>query len=264
MQRGFPLCAVYTSNEIMKFLKIAKRVVICVLIGALIITIYKMYSLHKIRINDENIYASLQSEGSSVIKKENQYYHYEYDFEALAQENSDVRGWIKIPSTQIDFPVCQGDNNDYYLNHSFNNVYSSYGCPFLDFRSNCEDTNRVIHGHNMGRGKTTMFSTLVYYENQEFFDEHKLIHFAEPNRDTQVYEIFGVFNFDVNKLSQFDYMQRNFNDFEFTSWIEYIKSHSIYDIGITPKLTDKILTLSTCNREFGANNRLLVFAVKIE
>ena len=44
---------------------------------------------------------------------------YEKYAEVYAQ-NSDLVGWISIPSTRIDYPVMQTkDSTDFYLNHTF-------------------------------------------------------------------------------------------------------------------------------------------------
>ena len=52
------------------------------------------------------------------------------DFSALQEVNDDVLGWILIPWTKISYPVVQGSNNSYYLNHTWRNTSSSVGGYF--------------------------------------------------------------------------------------------------------------------------------------
>lgn len=61
-------------------------------------------------------------------------------FEKYAEvyaQNSDLVGWISIPSTRIDYPVMQTkDSPDFYLKHAFDKSYSSYGVPYI--QENCD------------------------------------------------------------------------------------------------------------------------------
>lgn len=46
------------------------------------------------------------------------------DWQTLQQQNSDIIAWITIPDTNIDYPIVQGYDNAYYLQHDiFKQVY---------------------------------------------------------------------------------------------------------------------------------------------
>ena len=51
----------------------------------------------------------------------------------LSDINSDYKFWINVEGTNVDYPVVQGSNNDFYLNHDFNGNYLSSGSIFLDY-----------------------------------------------------------------------------------------------------------------------------------
>ena len=39
------------------------------------------------------------------------------DMEFLKSKNDSTRGWIKVDDTNINYPVVQANDNDYYLEH---------------------------------------------------------------------------------------------------------------------------------------------------
>ena len=45
-------------------------------------------------------------------------------FDELKGQNSDTVAWLKLNNTDIDFPVVQSNDNDYYLNHNFKKKYN--------------------------------------------------------------------------------------------------------------------------------------------
>ena len=73
------------------------------------------------------------------------------DFEALAEVNPDVVGWIRIPDTNVDYPIVQTDDNDKYLHTSFEGEESVSGAVYLDFESDSDmmGFNNILYGHNM-------------------------------------------------------------------------------------------------------------------
>lgn len=184
----------------------------------------------------------------------------EFDADALKTENPDFKGWLQIPDTVISFPVVQGTDNSYYLKHSFQRHSSAYGCPFLEYTATDADRSLVIHGHNMGMNREEMFSSLVNYQDQTFADDHNIIFYADPNRaGKERYTVFAVLNLSVNNSEGFQYRQQQFSDeAAFQAYVSYLKDHSIYQSDYTPSGT--LLILSTCNRAYGNDNRLLVCA----
>ncbi len=182
-----------------------------------------------------------------------------YVTEDMLRINADFKGWLWIPETHVNYPVVQSDDNNTYLYRSFQGQYSSYGSLFLDQDSVFGAQNRVIHGHNMGNNRTEMFSCLVNYQDPEWAGERLYAYFTEPDSmEDDLYELFAVLNFDINDLDEFNYLQTEFEtEDDFHSFIEYLKSKSLYETDFYP--TRDTLILSTCNRaKGGADNRLLV------
>ena len=61
------------------------------------------------------------------------------DFERLQKRNPDIVAWIHIPDTNMDYPVVQGSDNTYYLNHTAAGRETSSGAIFLDAGSIIEE-----------------------------------------------------------------------------------------------------------------------------
>lgn len=171
----------------------------------------------------------------------------------LSSINNDYMFWINVSGTNIDYPVVQGNDNDFYLNRGFDKEYLGSGSIFLDYRNNFEDDfNSVIYGHHM-RNKT-MFGELMKFKEEEFFENNKDITITTKDR-TYNYEIFAIGVFDAN----FGYNEVSFSDKnEFSNFLNEIMSNSTYKRDIVSS-NDKIITLSTCSYEYD-DARTVVFA----
>src|SRR5690625_3646893 len=123
-------------------------------------------------------------------------------FEELLKQNSDVVGWITIGGTQIDYPILQSSNNEYYLTNNYNQADSRAGSIFLDYRNDVgsSDLNTVVYGHRMKDG--SMFQHLTKFLNKDFFEAHRTFEF-DTLYDSYEAEIFAVYN----TLTDFDYIK---------------------------------------------------------
>lgn len=187
----------------------------------------------------------------------------DFDLDELMGINKDFRDWLMIPDTLISFPVVSGPSNYYYLKRDFHKRSSAYGCLFYDVLSVPEAENKVIHGHNMGVRREEMFSTLVQFEDQEYAQAHKFAYLASsPDEPAEIYRLFAVVNFNTQWLSDLDYAQPNFETpEEKAEFINFLQEKSIFETDYVPE--GKTLILSTCNREFGGSNRLLLCFGKV-
>lgn len=179
------------------------------------------------------------------------------DVSELRAQNSDFLAWLYIPETYISFPVVRASDNAFYLKHGFNRSYSAYGCPFVDTRTAPESGNMVIHGHNMGNNRTEMFSPLLQFQAQAYAELHETAQLTLPglNEGKEEYRLFAVLNFNIN--NDFDYIRSDFlSDEDRSDYIAYLQAHSIYTTDFTPE--NETFILSTCNRTYGADNRLLI------
>ena len=160
--------------------------------------------------------------------------------------NTDVVGWLKVNETNIDYPVVQSSDNNYYLNHNIYNEEDKNGWIFMDYRNNNYelDTNTIIFGHTMYYSGV-MFGTLSNtYKKSWYSNPDNLTITFDTIYERNQYQIFSIYK--VPKTT--DYLTTYFeNDDEFNDFINLIKGRSIEDFGVEVNPGDKILTLSTCS-----------------
>ena len=181
------------------------------------------------------------------------------DFDALLEINEDCVAWIYIEDTAINYPVVQGADNSYYLKHLFDRKWNSAGCIFLDSRVASDMSNRhsIIYGHHMKNG--TMFSGLTQYKKQQYYDEHPEALLITPNATYRI-EFFAGY---VASVEDSAWKIGFESDEEFETWIKEAKQRSWFESPLSPAVTDRILTLSTCSYEFD-NARFVLHAIIIE
>lgn len=187
-------------------------------------------------------------------------------YEAVVQKNRKVVGWLTIDGTQIDYPVLQTVNNDYYLDHNFNQEYDKNGSIFLD--KDCDpafpNDNMIIYGHHMKSGK--MFGNLNYYSRESYYKEHPTIKF-DTIYEEGTYEIMYVFRSRIYSEEEIVFKYYKFIDAtsedEFYSNMEEMSKLSLYDTGVTAAYGDRLITLSTCDSS-EPNGRFVVVAKKIK
>ena len=162
---------------------------------------------------------------------------------ALRKTNPDVVGWICIPDTAINYPVMQGTDNDFYLNHTWQKEPNSVGSIFLEYQNSADmtDYNTIIYGHNMNNG--TMFSSLEPYAMQSQWESHPYV-YVVTDAGVYRYEIFSFFNAEVESLTYGMNPQREDTKEKF---LNLALDSSQIETGIRPAITDRILTLSTCS-----------------
>lgn len=243
-----------------------KIILIIILIISLLYIAYWIYSDYKDLKTNKNLQDSI-----SKIEEQNN-----VDISPKAQEiiqleefnkqNSDIIGWLKIEDTNIDYPVLQTDNNDFYLTHNYLKEYSKSGSLFLDkdFNLSKPSSNYLIYGHRNTNG--LMFEDLLKYTNEDFYNTHKIIQFTTLEQNSK-YEILAIFYSRVYYKSEknvfrYYYFVNANNEEEYSNFINNCKKYSIYDTGVTATYGEQLLTLSTCeySREDG---RFAVVAKKI-
>ena len=187
------------------------------------------------------------------------------EYKTIYNKNQKLIGWIKIDDTIIDYPVMQTVNNEYYLDHNFNQEKDNNGCIFMDYQCDvlkgCD--NIILYGHHMKSGK--MFGTLNKYSDQSYYEKHPVIQF-DTIYEKGKYQIMYVFRSKVYSEEDVTFKYYQFinagSEKEFNSYLNEMAALSLYDTGVTAGYGDKLLTLSTCDYQ-EAEGRFVVVAKRV-
>lgn len=186
------------------------------------------------------------------------------EFEALYNMNSDIVGWMSIPSIEVDYPVMHTPKNpEYYLRRNFDKEKNTRGCLFI--QAECDvfepSDNITIYGHRMRDG--TMFGKLNKFRKKSYRDENPYIYF-DTLTQRHTYEIMAVFLTTASVGEGFRY--HTFIDAEseeeFDAFVKQCKKLALYDSGVEAQFGDKLICLSTCEYS-QTNGRLVVVAKQV-
>ena len=185
---------------------------------------------------------------------------YEVDFTALKEKNPDTIAFIHMQGNNINYPVVQTDNNDYYLKHAYDKSKNSAGWVFMDYRNNITNLsdNTVIYGH--GRLDETVFGSLkntltkTWQANKENY-----VIWLTTEKENLVFQIFSIYTI----ASENYYIETDFSSSaDKEKWLNTMKERNTTSFNTSVNTNDKILTLSTCQNNNGG--RIVVQAKLIK
>lgn len=176
------------------------------------------------------------------------------DFEFLREMIPDITAWIYCEGTGIDYPVVQGTDNEYYLDHLPDGSKNKLGSIFVDYRNSADftDGNSIIYGHHIKSGG--MFGLLEHYKEQEYYDEHPVMTLYTP---VCTYKIEFIAGYVVDAARES--LPRDFADIEeFENYIEEVRLRTVFNSEVTASAGDKLLALCTCTYTFKGARLVLV------
>ncbi len=176
------------------------------------------------------------------------------DFDSLAGIYPDIRGWLRLEGTRVDYPVMQSKDNDYYLNRAVNGIWNKVGTPFMDFRNKGDFSDRltVIYGHYMGDG--SMFTEIHNYKSQKFFDEHPYIDLYTPAGSYRILPVAGVYQ----NVEYWDFTFDYETDDAFLHQIDNWKAVSTFRSDTAYDAADRFVVLTLCTYDVENSRFLLI------
>ena len=187
------------------------------------------------------------------------------DWAGLKAVNSQVVGWIQIPGSQINYPVYQTTDNEYYLHTNAKGEWSIGGQIFMDYENNPNgliDQQTILYGHHMRNG--SMFQFIGALNDQNTFNKVETIWYVTP---TQTYELEPVFTYhtdeDDDEVRQFNFTSVD----EFRSYLKDRLSRAVSsrsDAAEVISRAEHVLTLFTCNYTDQYGRTMLICVPKSE
>ena len=197
---------------------------------------------------------------NKIAKIDKSAYNFNINFNKLTKINKNIKGWIRVNGTNINYPFVQTTDNDYYLKHSIDDSYNTAGWVFLDYRNNLnpiKQKNTILYAH--GRVDKTMFGSLrdtLYTKWFKNKDNHIISLYTKSEKT--LWQVFSIYHIPTKS----DYLQTEFkNNEEFKDLSKILIDRSIYNFNIKIDDEDKILTLSTC---YNKNEKIVLHAKLIE
>ena len=224
---------------------------------------YTWYSDYKNKKNDSEILNTIKIDETQITETKSERI---LQLEELQKENSEIIAWLEIPDTNINYPILQAKDNDFYLDHDYKKDYSINGSLFLDkdFDIINGSSNYLIYGHRNKQG--LMFEDLLKYADEDFYNYHKKIKFT-TNEEDCMYEVVSVFYSRVyykkeENVFRYYYFVNANSENEYNDFVYNAKKVSLYDTGVNPQYDEQLLTLSTC--EYSQEDGRFVVVLKKE
>ena len=198
-------------------------------------------------------------------------------YAAAYAKNSDLRGWLKIDTLDINYPIVQakdgqyapyakdtpGDGNYFYLKNSFTKEPNKHGVPFFDKHTRLEphamSKNLVIYGHNNAY-VDLVFHNLIRYESVSQWRSEPVISLNTIYGE-YLWKIYGVFYsnglVDHGYIFPFAWSEMSKSE-NFLKYISEVDRRKLYDTGVDIQADDTLLTLSTCAFNFDGSHFVVV------
>lgn len=208
---------------------------------------YSAYNLINIYLNYKKIdddYGELAK--TYTEEKEEKESYLQINWDELLQRNKDVKAWIQIPNTNVNYPVLQGETNDTYIHSDIDYNELSAGSIFIASENEdpFNDFNTVIYGHNMKNG--SMFGKLKQMYESEKYKDSKYLWICTPNGKYR-YEIFSM---QYAKVGSDVYTLFSAHDEQFEAYVKKMAKQSKVDMkALGLGKDDYVVTLSTCTSD---------------
>jgi len=163
-------------------------------------------------------------------------------FEELRKINKDVKAWITIDDTHIDYPVLQGEDDMEYVNKDVYGEFSLSGAIFVSAQNkeDFSDPYNLLYGHHMDNGG--MFGDVMEFTDEGYFNRHRTGKLFLPDKtyDLEIYAVvecnaYDKYFYEVNSCIS------NMRGFQ-----AYVKEKATHYRDINVTADDQIISLSTC------------------
>lgn len=248
--------------------KKAENTITAILVAAVVVTggmtLYSYRSEQKAKEEYETIrqeaVTEQESEEDIEETREKNYPDLQINFEELKKTNPDFRGWLYFPALEISYPVVQGEDNDYYLKHSFEGENVNAGCIFMDCGATADwsDRNTFVFGHNMR--DESMFGSLKNLLKGTVSCEDDPYFYIYTEKNVYTYEIFSYYK----TTGTGDRYATFTSDASYDDYVKWATENSLFVSDADLSSRGNIVSLSTCYGSAGTKKRVLLHGVLVE
>lgn len=217
------------------------RILLAVCIG---VFAYSAYNLWQIYSTKQAVEKEVEVLSQNVVTESKTL---EPDWAALQAQSPDIVAWLYIPGCNVSYPVVQGDNNSFYLNHTISGEYNEMGAFFLDYAASpgFTDDNSIIYGHSVEGGG--MCTDLRNYLDQNFFNTHQTFYLLTPEQNYECQVAFFAATLDGSA-----FYTTSFGDFREQTMADMM-AQTTY-AGNVDLSEGRFVTISTCDLDYGFNS----------
>ena len=239
-----------------------RKVIASVLLIVSIVFLYKGFVEFRYIISNKANYQSLREVATGDIGSNPM--DRVIDFEKLQSINEDIKAWIYIPGTKVDYPILVGETDEEYLYKDMNRAYTPLGSLFSFSGTNFTKGNTFIFGHNMASSQ--MFGELRKYLSSDFLEEHRYIYLYTERKAIKC-DIFSIFI--ANESDNVFSGQYELGTVEYIDLLSELVNRNKYSNNNLKKniieySTTQVFNLITCYGGEGASDRLLVNGIVVE
>lgn len=172
----------------------------------------------------------------------------------LKKLNPDVKAWIQVPKTNIDYPVVQGQDDMEYINKNVYGEFELSGAIFLSClnKDDFSDPYNLVYGHNMKNGG--MFADVADFTNKEYFETHQKgkLYLTDATREIRFFACMKVTAADAKIYHPDGYRKENLKDL-----LDYIQANAVQYRDVNVADENSLIALSTCS-EAETNGRVVL------
>lgn len=172
----------------------------------------------------------------------------------LKKLNPDVKAWIQVSKTNIDYPVVQGQDDMEYINKNVYGEFELSGAIFLSClnKDDFSDPYNLVYGHNMKNGG--MFADVADFTNKEYFETHQKgkLYLTDATRKIRFFACMKVTAADAKIYHPDGYRKENLKDL-----LDYIQANAVQYRDVNVADENSLIALSTCS-EAETNGRVVL------
>lgn len=233
-----------------KRIRITLLIILCICIGGIILYMYMLKDNEK-TIQEISPEETEDYEGGSEQASLDYYIidgvYVQKGLKDSYLKNKDVRGWIRIPDTPVDYPVLQSnaESPEFYLYKDIEKNYYIGGSIFADSNADTlkPSENVIIYGHHMSDGSG--FKCLSKYEKESYYMGHKIIWYKTLNGNAK-YEVVAAYRTSTHDSDFKFWNYSNMGKERFTEYMSASTERTPYKMEETAAYGDKLITLATC------------------